>query len=85
MAPTIKWLRAVLTGHMNYHRVPGNGESVSQFHYELVQRWFKMLRRRSQRYTITWEVFGPKARRWLPEVHVAHPYPEMRFRAKHLK
>ncbi len=82
---TLKWLKAVLIGHMNYYGVPGNSKSVSLFRDELVKRWFKMLRRRSQRHTITWEKFGPWIRRELPKVRVVHAYPEMRFRARYSK
>lgn len=82
---TLKWLRSVLTGHMNYYSVPGNGRSVSLFHYEIVNRWFKILRRRSQRFTLIWERFGPWVRRLLPAVRVVHPYPEMRFSVKYSK
>lgn len=82
---TLKWLRSVLSGHINYYGVPGNSKSVSLFREEVVKRWFKMLRRRSQRYTITWEKFGPMTRSFLPKVRVVHAYPEMRFRAKYLK
>lgn len=82
---TLKWLRAVLTGHLNYYSVPGNSQQVSLFFYEVTKRWFKMLRRRSQRYRIVWEKFGPWLRRHLPKVRVVHAYPEMRFRAKYSK
>ena len=40
-----------------------------------------MLRRRSQRHTITWEKFGPWVSRNLPKVRIVYPYPEVRFRA----
>ncbi len=82
---TLKWLRSVLTGHMNYYGVPGNLKSVSLFHYEVVRRWFKMLRRRSQRSKLVWDRFGPWTRRYLPRVHIVHPYPEVRFRARYSK
>jgi len=82
---TLRWLRSVLTGHMNYYSVPGNSKSVSLFHYEIVKRWYKMLRRRSQRHTITWAKFGPMVRSSLPKVRVIHAYPEMRFRARYQK
>ena len=72
-------------GHMNYYGVPGNLKSVSLFHYEVVRRWFKMLRRRSQRSRLVWDRFGPWARRYLPRVHLVHPYPEVRFRARYSK
>jgi len=82
---TLKWLQSVLNGHINYYGVPGNSRSVSLFHNEIMRRWYKMLRRGSQRFNITWEKFGPRIRRLLPKVRVVHPYPEKRFRAKHSK
>ena len=82
---TLKWIKSVLTGHMNYYSVPGNGQSVSLFRDEIVKRWFKMLRRRSQRHRIIWERFGPWVRRFLPKVRIVHPYPEMRFRVRYSK
>lgn len=80
---TLKWLQRVLQGHINYYGVPGNSEQLNLFQYEMVSRWFKMLRRRSQRYKINWERFGPWARHHLPKIRIVHPYPEMRFRAKY--
>jgi RNA-directed DNA polymerase len=85
IALTLKWLRSVLIGHMNYYSVPGNWESVSVFRHEVQKRWFKMLRRRSQRHTITWAAFSSKYERLLPKGRIVHAYPEMRFRAKHPK
>ena len=82
---TLKWVRSVITGHMNYYSVPGNSRSIQAFHGEIVKRWLKMLRRRSQRHVINWSRFGPWVRRWLPKVRIVHPYPEMRFRAKYSK
>jgi len=82
---TAIWLDRVLRGHLNYYGVPGNSDRLSLFKYEIVKRWFKMLRRRSQRHTITWEKFGPWAGRQLPKVRIVHPYPEMRFRARYSK
>ncbi|MDA0812699.1 MAG: reverse transcriptase domain-containing protein [Verrucomicrobia bacterium] len=79
VALTLKWVRAVLIGHMNYYSVPGNRESVSVFRHEVEKRWFKMLRRRSQRHTITWETFGSRVEHLLPKVRIVHPYPECDF------
>ncbi len=56
---TLKWLRSVLIGYMNYYSASGNGRSVSLLHYEIVNRWFKILRRRSQHFTLIWERFSP--------------------------
>lgn len=79
----LKWLQSVVRGHLNYYAVPGNSRRLSLFHYEVVRRWFKVLRRRSQRHKIIWEKFGPWARDRLPKVRIVHPYPEERFSAKH--
>ncbi|MBT3831603.1 MAG: hypothetical protein HOB98_06065 [Gammaproteobacteria bacterium] len=80
---TLKWLQKVVRGHLNYYGVPGNGRQLSRFLYEIVGRWFKVLRRRSQRYSITWSTFGPWVWRVLPSVRIVHPYPEERFHAKY--
>lgn len=80
---TLKWLRSVATGHMNYYGGPGNTRNIWLFHNEMIRRWFKMLRRRSQRHRIVWAKFGPWVRGQFPKVRVIHPYPEQRFRAKY--
>lgn len=82
---TLKRIQSVVRGHMNYFSVPGNYKSVNMFREEIVKRWYKMLRRRSQRTTINWKRFGPWLKQNLIKVHVVHPYPEMRFRAKYSK
>ena len=82
---TAQWLSSVLAGHMNYYSVPDNSQSVLRFREEMVCRWYKMLRRRSQRKKLTWARFSPWIKRRLPKVRVVHPYPEMRFRAKYSK
>ena len=82
---TLKWLRSVLTGHMNYYSVPGNLQSVSKFHNAIIRRWLKMLRRRSQRHRIIWKNFGQWVIKYLPKVRIVHSYPEMRFLARYSK
>ena len=83
VAETAKWIASVLRGHINYFGVPGNTESLSQFHNEVCRRWLKSLRRRSQKSNITWAKFGKWVRRFLPKVRVIHPYPINRFFANH--
>lgn len=80
---TLTWLQSMLRGYFNYYAVPGNGPQLSLFYYEIVKRWFKIMRRRSQRYNVIWETFGPWVRAHLPKVRIVHPYLEMRFRAKY--
>jgi hypothetical protein len=55
---------------------------VKAFRRELTRCWFKLLRRRSQRFRINWERMRPIATRWLPEVRVLHPYPSVRLAAR---
>ena len=42
-------------------------------------------RRRSQRSGMTWELLDRFAAEWLPEPKILHPYPNLRFDAKHLR
>ena len=80
---TLAWLVRVLRGHANYYSVPGNIVRVSEFRQQLVKRWYKLLRRRSQRTSVNWSWFGPWVTSNLPKVRVVHPFPEERFYAKH--
>jgi RNA-directed DNA polymerase len=74
------WLGAVLTGHYNYYGVPGNSSALWQFRHEIGARWFRTLRRRSQKHTLTWEKMKLRIERFLPSARITHPYPRMRFR-----
>jgi len=73
-----KWLKQVLTGHYQYYGVPRNSSSMKDFRYEVVQRWKKVLGRRSQKGYVTWERMKRLSDRWLPEPRVTHPYPSQR-------
>lgn len=78
-----EWLSRVITGHMNYYSVPGNGQPVSKFMYEVRKAWYKALCRRSQRKRLNWEKFDRYLAPMLPVFCVTHPYPEQRFLAKY--
>src|SRR3954453_18445531 len=77
-----RWLTQVLQGHVAYYAVPGNSNAVSPFRYQVSLNWRRTLRRRSQRGRITWARMGRYATRWLPQVRVMHPYPNVRFAAR---
>ena len=77
-----RWLARVLQGHVAYYAVPGNSNAVSAFRYQVSLHWRRTLRRRSQRGQITWARMGRYATRWLPQVRVMHPYPNVRFAAR---
>jgi len=77
-----KWLASVVRGHMAYYAVPGNTDTVTTFRFHVTRHWFKALRRRSQRKRINWERMHRITTRWLPQVRVMHPFPEVRFAAR---
>ena len=74
-----QWLASVLRGHLAYYAVPGNARTVDAFRSQLIRRWLKALRRRSQRHRLNWERMLRLAKRWLPPAKIMHLYPEARF------
>ena len=80
---TGKWLKSVVLGYFNYHAVPGNLRALRAFRSEVGRLWLRTLRRRSQRFRLTWKRFAPLITQYLPTPRILHPYPEVRFDAKH--
>src|SRR5215469_2106387 len=80
-----KWLRSVVQGYFNYHAVPGNIVSLRNFRFEVSKLWWRVIRRRSQRSRISWELVSQLVEEWLPMPKILHPYPFLRFDAKHLR
>jgi RNA-directed DNA polymerase len=78
-----KWLRSVVQGYFNYHAVPGNLANLRSFRSQVIRRWMRALRRRSQKSRMTWPRLVALAARWLPKPSILHPYPNLRFDAKH--
>lgn len=77
------WLRRVVQGWLQYHAVPHNYAALSRFHHEVGQRWFKALRRRSQRGSrLKWQRMARLIARWLPRPRILHPYPYERLRVR---
>ena len=74
-----------MQGYFNYHAVPGNLVSLRSFRLQVIRRWFRALRRRSQRSRMTWARIEALANRWLSFPKIPHPYPTLRFDAKHLR
>jgi hypothetical protein len=75
------WLKAVVQGYYNYHAVPGNGPSILAFRTEVTCAWFRSLKRRSQRTSLTWDRMNVLVSRWIPRIRILHPYPWDRFAA----
>src|ERR1700732_3014958 len=77
------WLRSVVQGYFNYHAVPGNMDSLNSFRAQVIWRWYRALRRRSQRSRMTWERFWPLVDQWIPSAKILHPHPNLRFDARY--
>ncbi len=77
------WLARVIRGWANYHAIPGNSPRLFAFRAAAARHWMKALRRRSQRRHLTWERFRKLERRWIPYLEVLHPWPNVRFDARH--
>ena len=76
-------LRSVVQGYFNYHAVPGNLASLRSFRLQVIRRWMRALRHRSQKSRMTRPRLVAIAERWLPKPNIIHPYPNLRFDAQH--
>ena len=77
-----RWLASVLRGHCNYYAVPDNSKAIDAFRFRIIGHWLAALRRRSQRTRLSWKRMYRLAERWLPRVHILHPWPNDRFDAR---
>jgi len=77
-----QWLASVVRGHCAYYAVPGNIDAVAAFRKQATVHWYRALRRRSQRTSLTWERMNRIHDRWLPPVRIQHPWPSARFDAR---
>jgi group II intron reverse transcriptase/maturase len=80
---TLKWLQSVVRGYFQYHAVPGNEHRLRAFRKDVLRLWLHRLRRRSQRSRWTWERFLERLAVQIPFAQIEHPYPSVRFDAKH--
>jgi group II intron reverse transcriptase/maturase len=77
------WLRRAVQGYYNYFAVPDNLRRLMSFRHALGRLWHKVLCRRSQKGRMSWDAFNKWILCWLPIPVALHPYPSVRFRAKH--
>jgi group II intron reverse transcriptase/maturase len=75
-----RWLGKVVRGHCQYYGVPGNFALLKAFRQAVLRLWQLAIRRRSQRSRATWSRIYRLANRWIPYVHITHPYPSARLR-----
>ena len=82
--PTLgKWLGNVVKGYFNYHAVPTNIRALATFRDEIIRRWLRQLRRRSQRNRLMWDQMVELAAAWLPRPRITLSWPRQRFIVKH--
>ena len=83
LAETGAWLELVVRGYYQYHAVPGNLASLGLFRHRLLRLWRHVIRRRSQKRRPNWDWLGKYFDRWLPRPRILHPFPQVRFDARH--
>jgi RNA-directed DNA polymerase len=77
------WLAQVIRGFFAYHAVPTNFTALSKFRRQIIWLWLRTLRRRSQRDNTPWTRMTKLAADFLPKPKILHPWPSVRFAAKH--
>jgi len=77
------WLAQVIRGFFAYHAVPTNFTALSKFRRQIIWLWLRTLRRRSQRDNTPWARMAKLAADFLPKPKILHPWPSVRFAAKH--
>jgi len=66
-------LKAKLTGHYNYFGISGNFRCLRQFYNQVISTVFKWINRRSQRKSMTWEMYQQYLQRNpLPMPRICH-------------
>jgi len=83
ISETGKWLASVVSGYFAYHAVPTNALALTAFRYHVTVLWRRQLSRRSQRAHVPWERIGKLADEYLPKPRILHPWPSVRFAARH--
>jgi RNA-directed DNA polymerase len=76
-----QWLAQVLRGWLAYYAVPMSGSAITAFRHHMIERWMRVLQRRSQRTrrSLSWGRMKRIADHHLPRPHILHPWPEQRF------
>lgn len=64
VAVQCKLLGAKLRGHFQYYGIRGNSFAIARFRYAARRLWWKWLGRRSQKSSMTWDVFARLERRY---------------------
>jgi RNA-directed DNA polymerase len=78
-----EWLAQVIRGYFAYYAVPTNYAALDDFREQVIWLWLRSLRRRSQKDGTLWERIKKLANDFLPKPRILHPWPSVRFAARH--
>jgi group II intron reverse transcriptase/maturase len=78
-----EWLAQVIRGYFAYYAVPTNYAALGDFREQVIWLWLRSLRRRSQKDGTLWERIKKLANDFLPRPRILHPWPSVRFAARH--
>jgi RNA-directed DNA polymerase len=70
-------------GWLAYYAVPMSGSAITAFRQQVIERWRRAIRRRSQRHRLTWLRMKTIGDRYPPRPRILHPWPEQRFLVDH--
>jgi hypothetical protein len=70
-------------GYFAYHAVPGNMAALDAFREQAIRHWLLALRRRGQKGRMNWDRLRPLSDLFIPRPTIQHPFPNVRFDAKH--
>lgn len=82
IAGTVHWPQQVVRGCFQYRAVSDNQQRLKEFRKEVLL-WYRAIKRRSQRSSLTRHIFNRRLGALLSAVQIAHPYPDRRFNAKY--
>src|SRR5258706_14115605 len=80
-----KWLISVVRGYFQYHAVPDNERRLKAFRKDVLRRWLRQLRRRSQRSRWTWKGFLERLGALLPPGEILQSWPHERIGRRHAR
>jgi RNA-directed DNA polymerase len=74
-------LAQVLRGCLAYYAVPMSAAAITAFRHHMIERWLRVLRRRSKRNrrSLSWGRMKQIAERYLRYPRILHPWPEQQF------
>ena len=78
-----RWLKQVVAGYCRYFAVPTNSRALANFRDGVVDRWRRLLGRRSQKGRLPWTTIAMLVDHWIPHPRILLKWPEQRFAVTH--